>query len=323
MPAAGERAGRALRPSHMVRTGWRPLLVGMTVVLLAGCGSDLATTGADDPLPAPAGGTTPATTVSAGQPATGLDSPPPFRIRYDDKELVLHPFTFCFDNGCADGMPLDVPSVGSPDELRVFVPVEGWALDVAMTSGTGRCGRVQSARTTTTGDGWFVVRPVGAAGDKRVELFASGDGGDMVAEITWRTTQDGPLPRPTSVMSVIADHDGRPDSYGVELSLSNLPVTPEKVTAQITVTAGNGRSLTFDAQRSDQDCLPEGTVAFDGPDEDGRAASELGDFPFRYDVEVTLDGTTHRATATYPADQIEGNEPNVRLRFDPPLPSLG
>jgi len=36
----------------------------------------------------------------------------------------------------------------------------------------------------------------------------------------------------------------------------------------------------------------------------------------------TLDGTTYRATARYPADEIEGNEPSVRLGFDPPLPAL-
>ena len=120
----------------------------------------------------------------------------------------------------------------------------------------------------------------------------------MAAAFDWRTPVQGPLPTPEAVTALIADHDGRPDSYGVELSLANLAATPEDATARVTVTAANDRSLTFDAHRSTQDCLPEGTVSFDGPDRSGREAAELGDFPFRYDVEMTLDGTTYRATAT-------------------------
>jgi hypothetical protein len=306
-----------------MRLGLRSVVVGgLLVTALAGCGSTTVTVGADDPVPEPAGGTAPAATRTAGPEMTGMASPPPFRVRYDDQELVLAPFTFCFESGCADGVPTDVVSVGSPDEVRVFVPVEGWILDATVTTGDSRCGRQQALRPERR-DGWFTLRPVGLAGDKQVDLFAHGRGGDMVARFAWRATQDGPLPEPEAVTALIADHDGRPDSYGVELSLSNLATTPESATARVTVTAANGRSLTFAAHRSRQDCLPEGTVFFDGPDSSGRDAADLGDFPFRYDVVVTLDGTTHRATASYPADEIDGNEPSVRLDFDPPLPALG
>jgi hypothetical protein len=69
-------------------------------------------------------------------------------------------------------------------------------------------------------------------------------------------------------------------------------------------------------------CQPEGSVHWDGPDDEGLEAAQLGGFPFRYDVTVTLDGTTYVATATYPDDEIEGNEPSVALTFSPPLPRL-
>jgi hypothetical protein len=298
----------------------------LTVLLagsLAGCGSGMVTTGADDPFPVPAGATTPATTTTAGPDITDLDAPPPFRVRYDDQEVVLRPHTFCFGNGCADGAPpRHVVSVGSPSQVQVFVPVEGWDLEVTFTSGDAECGRRQSVRPDGA-DGWFVLEPVGRAGDQRVDLFASGEGGDMIAAFDWRTTEDGQLPAPTAVMSVIADHDGRPDSYGVELSLVNLAATPETATAQVTVTAATGRSLTFDAHRMTGGCLSEGSVYFDGPDGSGREAAGLDDFPFTYVVSVTIDGSTHRATARYPDDEIEDNEPNVRLDFDPPLPAVG
>ena len=37
---------------------------------------------------------------------------------------------------------------------------------------------------------------------------------------------------------------------------------------------------------------------------------------------VTLDGVTHRASASFPGDVIDGNEPSVALEFTPPLPAL-
>jgi hypothetical protein len=60
-------------------------------------------------------------------------------------------------------------------------------------------------------------------------------------------------------------------------------------------------------------------IYFDGPDDMGKQAAELGDFPVTTRVELTLDGVTHVAAA-YPDDEIEGNEPSVALHFDPPLP---
>ena len=54
----------------------------------------------------------------------------------------------------------------------------------------------------------------------------------------------------------------------------------------------------------------------------GRRAAALGGFPFRYEVDVRLDGTTYHASADYPADEIDGNEPSVALEFTPPLPAM-
>lgn len=69
-------------------------------------------------------------------------------------------------------------------------------------------------------------------------------------------------------------------------------------------------------------CFAEGTAFWDGPDRAGLDAAALGPAPFTYKVFVTLDGTEHAATASWPADQIEGNEPSVALEFSPPLPAL-
>ncbi|MCA1707239.1 MAG: hypothetical protein LC808_29830, partial [Actinobacteria bacterium] len=69
-------------------------------------------------------------------------------------------------------------------------------------------------------------------------------------------------------------------------------------------------------------CFPRGTIYWDGPDESGTAATRLGDPPFRYKVDLMLDGKRYIATATWPADEIKGNEPSVALRFHPDLPAL-
>ena len=61
---------------------------------------------------------------------------------------------------------------------------------------------------------------------------------------------------------------------------------------------------------------------WDGPDEQGLAAAALGDGPFTYKVDLLLDGDRYVATATWPADEIVGNEPSVALHFNPNLPAL-
>lgn len=121
---------------------------------------------------------------------------------------------------------------------------------------------------------------------------------------------------------MLADNDGQVDSYGVELQAGNLARTPSEASATVTVRAENGEAVTFEATRSKQKCLPEGTVYWDGPDAKGLATAALGEGPFTYEVELVLDGVRYVATATWPDDEIVGNEPSVALDFTPDLPAL-
>jgi hypothetical protein len=293
--------------------------LGLLVLVVSACGS---TSSPEVIELAPGSGPgSPTATTTAGPDNTGgqVTPPPPFRLRHEHQELALQPYTWCYGNGCADGVAEDPPSIGSPDEIRVFVPVRGWDLVATFIAADEPCGREQTVEPTRD-DGWFVLRPVGHAGRYNVDLFAQGQG-DMVARFVWDTRVDGELATPRASLALIADHDGRPDSYGVELMLQNLASTPESASARVVVTAAGGQQLAFDATRSGQDCLADGSVFFDGPDAQGKAAAALGDFPFHYEVTVTLDGVTHRASATYPDDEIDGNEPSVALEFSPPLPA--
>jgi hypothetical protein len=183
-------------------------------------------------------------------PGTGLEEgPPPYRLRYDGHELILRPHTWCYTTGYVDGFSQDPPSVSSPTTIRVQVP-DDWDLVATFTSAGQRCGRHQIVKPVKH-EGWYVLPPAGYAGRYDVELFARG-GGDMVASFRWATPTDGELPTPQATLALIAEHDGQADSYGVQLMLENLAATPKSAQAQITVTAANGRSLTFGATRAVQ-----------------------------------------------------------------------
>ena len=226
------------------------------------------------------------------------------------------------ENLCVDGAPPAKPAdVGSPEEVLVEFPLPDWSFTASFQPAGKQCGRIQEAPLEAAGDGRFVLRPAGRAGTYDVTLFGRRDG-DLVTTFRWTTPVDGPLPTPPARLAVLANPDGPVDSYGVELELTNLAATPKQASARITVRAANGADVTFDATRSDLGCLPEGTVYWDGPDEQGTAAAALGQGPFTYEVELVLDGARHVAEATWPGDQIAGNEPSVALHFTPELPAL-
>lgn len=306
------------------------LLAVSTMLLLAACGQEGPT--AVDPPSATPSGPAPTATTTAGVRHSEPVGPPPFRVRYDRQELVLHPHTSCYD-GCVDGVDSDPPDIGSPAEIQVYVPVEEFELSVHARELTSpprpdepsfdaTCGgRSFEMPVEDLGDGWYSIRASGPAAHYDVELFAQG-GGDMIGSLRWRTPAAGPMPDPSARLALIADNDGEPDSYGLELAVEDLVETPADVSAEIEVTAANGRSVTFAAEPSADRCRSVGDLYFDRPDDLAKQAAGLGDFPFTTTVTLMLDGRSYVATAVYPDDEIEGNEPSVALEFVPELPGL-
>lgn len=286
-------------------------LATLTAFTMGGC------TAAPEP---PGGAPTPTATVEAGPAHSDeVRQTGPFVIRHEATELRLWPHTFCFAGGCADGYDADPPSVGTASELLVRFDETGFeSLVVEQFSDDDYCAsRTMNAAVTDLGDGWWRVAPVGPAGEYRVMLFVQGSAGDAAGDVRWTIPRDLPLPAPSASLTVIADHDGRPDSYGIELSVQNLEDTPAEASATITVTAANGKAHTFDA-RPAEECAGIGALRFTASETEGRAAAALGDFPFAYRVELTIDGVTHVGTGTYP-DDAPPQELAVPLIFDAPL----
>jgi hypothetical protein len=289
----------------------------VTAVVLAGCGGE-------DPTARTASRPTP-TDPSTSDPESATaapGSPPPVTVRFGDRDLQLQPWTYCYDSGCVDGIPpTNPPDVGSPEQIVVKYPLTGWSFTASFRPADDPCGRQQDVPLDAQDDQTHVLSPAGHAGTYDVTLFGQGNG-DLFVTFRWTTPSDGPLPTPEARLAVLAAHDGRVDSYGVELEVKNLAATPVDATATITVRAADGRAVTFDATRAPIQCLPAGTVYWDGPDDQGLAAAALGEGRYTYEVALVIDGVRHTATAAWPADVITGNEPSVALDFQPDLPAL-
>ena len=118
-------------------------------------------------------------------------------------------------------------------------PLSGWSFTASFVPAGKECGRIQEAPLTQTGDGSFVLLPIGHADTYDVTLFGRGNG-DLFVTFRWTTPIDGPLPQPEARLAVLAGHDGKTDSYGVELEVSNLARNPEEAVATITVRAETG-----------------------------------------------------------------------------------
>ncbi|MBI4261823.1 MAG: hypothetical protein HY658_14815, partial [Actinobacteria bacterium] len=225
-----------------------------------------------DPSPSP-------TTSASSEPTDGPlpDSPPPVTVRFFDRSLELFPYTYCYRTGCVAGAPGDLPDIGAPEHVTVEFPLDSWSFTAFFRPAGDECGRVQSTPLTETY--WsrsFVLEPAGYSDTYDVTLFGEAEeGGDLFVAFRWTTPTDGPLPESRAYLALLSNDDPV-TSYGVELHVSNLASTPSSKRAIITVRASNGREITFEAKEADRDCLPEGTVFWDGPDAKGLAAAELG-----------------------------------------------
>jgi hypothetical protein len=292
------------------------LTVGAAVLLVAGCAAQ--DTAGDGHAPAP---------LLDPRGPRNPEGPPEVVVRGDGASLTVAPYTYCWGTVCADGLPPEpLPDIGTHPELVVEFPVERWRGEATFQRADDRCARLQTVELERVSATTHRLTPAGFAGTYDVDLGVHGRGGDAFVRFRWTTPSDGPLPTPDAILMVLAEHDGRIDSYGLSLEVTNLRATPREATARVTVTAANGRSLTFTP--TPVDLAPEGCASLEGslswrhPGDEVREAAELGEPPFTYAVDLVLDGVTHRGSAAWPDDALPDVEPYVRLTFDPPLPAL-
>lgn len=258
--------------------------------------------------------------------AADVAEPPTIRIATAEEVLLdLRPWTTCWTNYCADGAPPQTLEIveGEP-ELFVEFPVEGWTFS-ATAKVDELCGRRQSTTLESVSPTVFRLPAPGEVGDHAVDVFGTGAGGDVIVTFGWITDVAGEFGEPSATLSLLADHDGVVDSYGVEFSLSNLVTDPDKVSAEVLVTAENGKSHRIEFEVDEQIAcdLGVGNLFLRAPDTEGRIAAALGQGPFVYEVVLVLDDVEHRATANWPGDVEEECAPCVPLNFEPSLAVTG
>jgi hypothetical protein len=286
-------------------------VLALTVSAAVACGEQIDTN-ADPTEP-----------VGRATPAYDIDAPPDMRLHYGDESLDLRPWTSCYVAACLDGVPPpNPPDVGSPEQIVVEFPVEGWRLQAGFEAVGERCPRTYPAGLDEIEPGRFLLTPAGYADEYDVTLSGRGPGGDAYTTFRWTTLSDGPLPSPSAQLGIVTDKDGTIGSYGVEMWVEGLAVGPEEVDATITLTAADGDSLTFSPHLTGG-CRAAGNLGWDAPRATAREAVRLGPAPFTYDVRLTLDGRTYDASATWPDDVFDTFHGYVRLEFSPALPALG
>lgn len=268
------------------------------------------------------------------------DDPPPVLLRTPEQDIELKAWTTCWSGPprsfgrsvgyCADGAPAapeKLPAVAGARAFDFWFGMPGWEFTATYNQLGTDCPHRWTVPAARVGKHQFRIDPAGPAGRYQVDLFGRGKQGDVAMSFVGETTIAGEVPAPTGYTAVLADHDGKLDSYGVELGLSGLAGRHEVATAQIRVTAANGRSTTLpvtrneDATESGAGCYDAGSISFRAPDETGRRAAELGPAPFDYRVDLTLDGRKYVGTAVWPRDEDPDQAPGVPLTWSPDLPA--
>jgi hypothetical protein len=153
-------------------------------------------------------------------------------------------------------------------------------------------------------------------------LVAAVIGGVAALGSSLRTVTDSPdggSTAPGGSLSIIGGSDSEPVGLPPELRFRNLATAPADASARITVTAGNGQSYTMYTTAPERPPGGEGQLVFRGDQSLGDEVVGLGPPPFRYSVELSLDGGTYRGTGSWPEDQGNDDEHAVELAFDPPL----
>jgi hypothetical protein len=278
----------------------KPVLLLVALLLVAGCGEE------KDPTPVDTGSSL---TVPSADPN---GPPPPVVARGAGEQQEALQGSYCWNNGCADmaGTPWgDLPDLGAAPTVEAgFASPGDWT--VSLVERHRRCA-TYPVLLSPTGDRTYELTPSGPAGTYRLDVFIyPRPGGDTSGAFRWST------PGTAAAQAWAHLHQNTESSGGmgvVQVVLDGAAVDGD-VHGALTVSGADG-SETFHLVTYDAGCPGDRyvTLAPAGPTD--RRVDGLGAGPFRYDVDVVVDRTRHRASAT-----SGSRAEDTRLTFDPPLP---
>lgn len=251
-------------------------------------------------------------------------------IRTADSTLEVRPHAWCYRDTCADGTPPDpLPSIGHAESVEIEFPISDWEFSAQFTQADQRCPLTQVVQLDKNSMGNWVLEPMGYTDTYRIGISAFSpewevalEWGDAFYSFEWTTPRDGPLAVPSAHISLLyLDDDERVLFYGAAMYILDVATAARSAAARLTVTAGNGASLSFDLD-ADPGCSGSGDLRWYLPDEEASHVAELGPAPFAYDVVLLLDDRTYEAHATWPTPATVPHESSTSLVFSPPLPAL-
>jgi hypothetical protein len=270
--------------------------------------------------PAPERVPTPETTATYGDAEAG---PGAFIIRYADSELRLAPTNWRLGSESSENIKDTPPPIVGADELYVFSPVAGWFIYFDQYTGRSplTCDGIAFVpEVEDLGDGWSVIRPGGPDGTYSLKILAAsgpggGPNGEMTGLIMWNVSNGTPLPPPSATISILRDDEGTLDAWDVTVSVANLEPPTENVSALVTVTSVEGRSIIFRPEPTGGCTHGYLSLTLGLNDVEAQEVIALGSAPYTYAVDLVIEGATFVGTAQY----TEG--PNdVSLKFATPLP---
>lgn len=215
--------------------------------------------------------------------------------------------------------------MGEPPAVDFSFASPGWDFLATFTEHTdAACPRSLTTTATRTGETTFRMEPIGLAGPWTVDLFGRGPEGDAVTTFEWTTPADGPVEVGVEgSVIVLANHDGAVDSYGVELAITGLAVTPAAAAAAVTVSNAAGEAVTIKIpwQHDDGYCRA-GELWFSADPNAGKPAIELADQgEVSYAVDLVLDGEIYTGTGVWSLDLPSEDSLAVELEWTPALPA--
>ena len=266
-----------------------------------------------------------------------VPEPPTISVFSEGSMIELQIWTTCWlafiasdgaeERYCSDGWrgPNDeLQRVRGAGPLYVEFPLAGWEFGATTVPiSEEECGRFQSAWLVRIAPTVHELVSQGFADTYIVDVYGRGPGGDVASSFVWETTVDGVLPVPRASMGLLWEDDGRVTSHTAGLEIFGLAATPDSASATVVVTAARGASTEVRYQQDEPEgCRGVGQVVLDVHPGDALRAAALGEMPFTYDVDLVMDGSLFRASASWPADEFPRSSRicPAQLRTGPPRP---
>lgn len=295
---------------------------------------------APDPAPGDSGAMDESQPQAGDEATYGLDNPPSVTV-LGESPLVVSPFTYCWSeentSGCADGaFPDPLPNAGQFEgPVRFSFPLEDWTWSASMTSEEGASGGGTTVRPTDEPGVWQ-IDPAGSPGPAVVVLQGRSKKGEVNVAFVVDMAVAGSEPVPIADFSAFhGELDGRraADLTDEELAEAEISTTHFALTiayladdnapeATVRVVAANGAEGTVELGPHQDGEDPEGNgfVALQSTQAQATALLDLGPPPYRFFLDLSIGGRTHRAEFVYP-DDLNLETTSFQPSFEPTLPA--